>query len=72
MTDHEKSNVQRLRRIRKFRVASRLLALGDHRANPDHHTRLPSEANWTNTRDDEINISGDDPLAISNILQLKL
>lgn len=45
MTDHEKSNVQRLRSIRKAFVANRLLALGDHRARPDCHIRLLSEAN---------------------------
>lgn len=45
MTDHEKSNVQRLRSIRKSRVARRLLALGDHRAHPNRYTRLLSEAN---------------------------
>lgn len=59
MTDHEKPNIQYLRSIRKSFVASRLLDLGDHRAHPDHHIWLFSEANWASTRDDEINISGD-------------
>lgn len=45
MTEHEEPNIQRLRSIRKPFLASRLLALGDPRAHPDHHTRLLSEAN---------------------------